>query len=253
MTRTPMTRTVAIMQPYLLPWIGYFQLMAAADHFLIYDDVTFIKGGYINRNTLLTRQGRQPFTLPVAGISPNRAIADHRLAAGPKKLLRSIEVAYGRAPCFEQIMPILTDALGGPDACPGGDLGAFLARQLRVLADALGLTARPGWQITRSSALADDKAHRDRRAADRVLALTRDLNGDHYVNAPGGRALYDPATFHAAGVRLSFLESTPRPWPQWNSDAPFDPYLSIIDPLMFTGLTGTRARLADYHLDTPSA
>ena len=44
---------LAIMQPYLFPYIGYFQLMNAADEFVVYDNIKYTKKGWINRNRIL--------------------------------------------------------------------------------------------------------------------------------------------------------------------------------------------------------
>jgi hypothetical protein len=56
---------LAVMQPYLFPYIGYFQLINAVDKFVIYDDVNFIKQGWINRNTILVQEKRHLFTVPL--------------------------------------------------------------------------------------------------------------------------------------------------------------------------------------------
>ena len=99
---------LAIMQPYFLPYLGYFQLMAAVDRFVVYDDVRFIKGGWINRNRILVKGRDHLLTVPLSGASPNRNINEIQLTtqtAWKKKLLRTVELAYRRAPYFEQIFP----------------------------------------------------------------------------------------------------------------------------------------------------
>lgn len=58
---------LGIMQPYFLPYIGYFQLMKAVDRYVIYDDVNYIKGGWINRNNLLVNGRKQLFTIALEG------------------------------------------------------------------------------------------------------------------------------------------------------------------------------------------
>ena len=67
---------VAIMQPYFLPYIGYFQLINAVDVFVFYDDVNFIKGGWINRNNLLVNKGKYLFTIPLTEASSNNLISE---------------------------------------------------------------------------------------------------------------------------------------------------------------------------------
>ena len=65
---------IAIMQPYLFPYLGYFQLINAVDKFIVYDDVAFIKQGWINRNNILLDQKKHLFSVPVKGISSYAAI-----------------------------------------------------------------------------------------------------------------------------------------------------------------------------------
>ena len=87
---------LAIMQPYFLPYLGYWQLMARADRFVVYDDVNFIKGGWINRNRILVNGAPVYVTIPVEKVSQHKKICDCRIASGRwrEKLLRSIEMSY---------------------------------------------------------------------------------------------------------------------------------------------------------------
>ena len=65
---------LGIMQPYYLPYIGYWQLLNAVDKYVIYDDVNFIKGGWINRNRILNNGVVQYFNVPMIGSSPFKLI-----------------------------------------------------------------------------------------------------------------------------------------------------------------------------------
>ena len=65
---------IAIMQPYFMPYIGYFQLINAVDKFIIYDDVNFIKKGWINRNNILANKSKMMFTIPLKKASQNELI-----------------------------------------------------------------------------------------------------------------------------------------------------------------------------------
>src|SRR5688572_18113469 len=60
---------LAIMQPYFFPYLGYFQLIYASDKFVFYDDVNYIKSGWINRNRLLLNGEAKYFTVPLSGAS----------------------------------------------------------------------------------------------------------------------------------------------------------------------------------------
>ena len=67
---------IAIMQPYLFPYLGYFQLIAKVDKFIFYDDVFFIKNGWINRNRLIISGQQKYFTIPLLNGSSNTLIKD---------------------------------------------------------------------------------------------------------------------------------------------------------------------------------
>nr|WP_310590339.1 WbqC family protein [Dyadobacter sp. NIV53] len=74
--------TIAIMQPYIFPYIGYFQLINAVDKFIIYDDVNFINKGWINRNNILVSGQAHLFTIPLKDASQNKLIHEVELIGG---------------------------------------------------------------------------------------------------------------------------------------------------------------------------
>ena len=106
--------TIAIMQPYLFPYIGYFQLIHAVDRFIIYDDVCYINKGWINRNNILLNGAAHLFTIPLQDASQNKRICDIPLSADTKwrtKLLRLIDSAYHKAPCFGKAYPLIENLI----------------------------------------------------------------------------------------------------------------------------------------------
>src|SRR5512140_19777 len=103
-------KSIAIMQPYFLPYIGYFQLMAAVDKFVVFDDVNYINRGWINRNRLLLNGGAHTFTVPLRGASQNKLICDIELAEDDgwrDKLLRTISQSYAKTPCYAEVAPLM--------------------------------------------------------------------------------------------------------------------------------------------------
>ena len=109
---------VAVMQPYLFPYIGYWQLMNAVDQFVILDDVNYIVRGYINRNRILLHGQPYMFTIPIKKASQNRLIMDTELrfeTEDKRKLLLTIRNAYKKAPYFETVMPIIEDIILNPE------------------------------------------------------------------------------------------------------------------------------------------
>ncbi|MFT5214586.1 MAG: hypothetical protein ACI9WV_002317, partial [Patiriisocius sp.] len=101
---------IAIMQPYLFPYIGYFQMINAVDHFVFYDDVNFINRGWINRNRILVN-GKDTFiTVPLIKASQNKKINEINLFFDEKmkkKMILTIELAYKKAPYYNQVIEII--------------------------------------------------------------------------------------------------------------------------------------------------
>jgi hypothetical protein len=191
--------TVAIMQPYLFPYIGYYQLVAAADIFVFLDDVRFIKRGYLNRNRLCDANGQPvPFTLAVDRASQNRDINEHRYLPHDGRLLKTLDHLYRRQPGYSRFIPIVTELLTSI-----GDRSVATANADSVinLAGAVGIVPR-----FRFSSEIDPKP--TRRGQDRILGLCATLGASRYLNLPGGRALYDAATFAEHGLDLCFLDTT---------------------------------------------
>ena len=225
---------LAIMQPYLFPYLGYFQLIRSVDAFVLYDDVNYIKGGWINRNFILGNGEKQLFTLPLRAASPNKLINQIELA-GPQKILRSVRHSYRKAPHFDLVYPMLEDILEQKET----NLARFLDYQLRRICAHLGLEAE--WYL--SSDLRKDNAL---RGQDKVLAMCEELGARHYINVPGGKALYDKEAFAEHGLQLSFIQPRPKPYPQF--DKCFLPNLSIIDVMMFNDKVQCAALLEQYDL-----
>lgn len=225
---------LAIMQPYLFPYLGYFQLIRAVDAFVVYDDVNYIKGGWINRNYILANGDRQLITLPLQGASPNKRINQVEVG-GPHKILQSLRHSYGKAPHFDTVYPMLEDILTQTEK----NLARFLDYQLRRICDHLDL--RPQWHI--SSALDKDNGL---RGQDKVIAICEELGATHYINVPGGMALYDQPSFAARGLRLSFIQPRAVSYRQFGKS--FVPNLSIIDVMMFNDRAQCARLLEEYDL-----
>src|SRR5438477_7324862 len=129
---------LAVMQPYFLPYIGYFQLMSAVDKFVLLDDVNFITRGWINRNRIAVNGEPHWLTLPLAKASQNRLISEIELVDDPswkRKTLRTVELSYHRAPHSSEVLQLFSDILNQAR----GSLSVFLSRQLQQMADYIGI------------------------------------------------------------------------------------------------------------------
>ena len=215
---------VAIMQPYFLPYIGYWQLIAAADVFVIYDNIQYTKKGWINRNRMLVNGSPALFTLPLQD-GHAEALVDQRLIApfDHRKLLRRFEGAYRRAPHYEETLPLLTKIIYQDE----DNLFQFLLRSVMRICIHLGIST---W-IRQSSGITIDHSL---KAQDKVIAICKALKADEYLNASGGVELYDTKAFRRDALRLRFIRALPLEYPQLGH--PFVPWLSIIDVLMFNPL-----------------
>ncbi|NAW34714.1 WbqC family protein [Halomonas alimentaria] len=210
---------LAVMQPYLFPYIGYFQLIHASDLFLIYDDVAYIKQGYINRNTISSPNGVARFTIPVPGASSNKLIKELSFSSDVTKVLRTIEQSYSKAPNFAEVFPLVERVLQHEDR----SIASVCMRSYQEIFSYLGIQKR----FRKTSELDYDRTV---SAKDRLIALSHKFGADCYINTPGGRSLYFKDDFEKSGVSLKFIDTLPLQYQQENRE--FVPNLSIIDALM---------------------
>jgi len=192
--------TIAVMQPYFLPYAGYFRLFAASDLFVLYDCVQFPRRGWVHRNRLLDRLDRpQWLTLPIATAPQTVRIADLEFPADAESRL---SISARRFPALEK-NGSLVDAV----MRPRGSVVDYLEQTLALTCAQLSIPFR----AQRSSALGIDPGL---RGEDRILAICRALGADRYVNSPGGRQLYESSRFVAEGIELRFL--APYRGPEWS-------------------------------------
>ncbi|HEY6489985.1 MAG: WbqC family protein [Terracidiphilus sp.] len=214
--------TAAIMQPYFLPYIGYFQLIAAVNLFIVYDNIKYTKKGWINRNRFLCNGRDVMFSLPLKGDSDLLDIRDRRLAAdfNGGRLVNQLTAAYRKAPYFEHAFPIVEEILHQKEE----NLFQFLYHSIVLICKHIGITT----EIRISSDIPIDHSLKNQ---DKVLALCETVGSNVYVNAIGGLELYSKDDFLARNIKLKFIRSKPFQYRQFDDE--FVPWLSIVDVLMF--------------------
>ena len=161
------------MQPYFLPYIGYFQTMATADEYVIYD-VQFIKGGWINRNNILIGGRKARFTMSLKNRSANKLINQTEISDDFVKLQRTFAMNYARAPYLSPTLSLLDSILQYDER----NLARFVGHSLEVIANHLGLKCH----ILYSSSYPQGQ---DLRGQDRVIEICTRLGATRYVNAIG--------------------------------------------------------------------
>ena len=214
---------ISIMQPYFFPYIGYFQLIAHSDVFVVHDDVQYIKGGWVNRNRL--RRGGQTrwITLPILKGAHDLAINQRFYQLDPpnvRRLLRCVEAYYRSAPRFDEIFPLLQDIM----MLRNTNVASFNLNVILRLVTYLNIHTR----LVVSSELSKDEFL---TGQERIIDICKRLGATHYVNPIGGLKLYQPERFAREGIELGFLESMPVSDPRFEGATV--PNLSIIDTLMF--------------------
>jgi hypothetical protein len=213
---------VAIMQPYFFPYIGYFQLIAASDVFVLHDDVQYIKGGWVNRNRILLNGEDRMITLPVQKGAYDLPINARSYVLGNqpyKDIINLIKQAYFKAPFFQQVLPLFNDIL----MCTDKNVARFNENLIRRISDYLGIKSK----IVVSS---DMEKNNSLAGEPRVLEICQRLGATDYTNPIGGTALYHHEAFNKKGIALHFLEAQNVRYQQ-RGDA-WLPFLSIIDVMM---------------------
>jgi len=223
------------MQPYFFPYVGYFQLIRAVDLFVIYDDVTYIKQGWINRNRILLNNQAYMFTLNLIGASSFKLINQIKIGNNKEKLLKTIEQAYVKAPHYKDVMPVLRDMFLNEET----NLSRYLTYSILKVTQYLGTKT----EIIISSEI--DKQN-ELRGSEKVLHICQILNADTYINAIGGMELYSKENFRQEGIELLFIRSNPITYKQFHDE--FIPWLSIIDVMMFNSKENIDVMLKDMEL-----
>ena len=227
--------TVGIMQPYFMPYIGYWQLMAAVDKYVVFDDVNFIKRGWANRNNILLNGEPYLFSISLNGASQNKLFNEIEIADDFEKLKKTLYHSYSKAPYFVETMQLLDEIFEYADK----NLARFLYHSFQVILTYLDCKT----ELIMSSSIEKDN---QLKGKDKILDICHALLADRYINAIGGQDLYDRDEFTQNGIELKFLQTNSVPYQQYKND--FVPNLSIIDVLMFNGKEGTIKMLGEYTL-----
>lgn len=227
---------LAIMQPYFFPYIGYFQLISSVDTFLIYDDINFIKQGWINRNRILMNGKPLFFTLSLKGASSFKKICETEITGNVDKLKKTVSQAYKKAPFFTDIYPLVQEILDQRER----NLSLYVTHSIIAIAQYLGLKTC----LERSS---EKQLFQELHEQKRVIAICESYQATEYINAPGGINLYSREAFANHGTKLQFLKTGPIEYPQFS--AAFVPNLSIIDVLMHNPLDTVKEYLSQFSLE----
>lgn len=229
---------VGILQPYLLPYIGYFQLINSVDYIVIFDDVQYTKKGWINRNRFQTNGAEQKLSIPLERVSGFQNISDRNISSSydPASTINQITNAYRKAPNFPFVIEQMEKIFNFSER----NLFLFILNSIKVVNEYLEIKT----PIVVSS---DIRAAQGMRGKERVVKICQELGAKTYINPQNGRPLYDQRDFEEQGIELLFLESQLSEY--YQSQHPFLPGLSIMDVMMMESVSEIKSRLLqDYVL-----
>ena len=230
---------LAIMQPYLFPYIGYWQLINAVDTFTLYDNIQFSKNGWFHRNNILLNGQKKLFSIPLNKDSDNLNVVDRFISNEAQtqinKILSQIESSYRKAPYFNNVFSLIKNIFKHDEK----NLFKYIYNSIIQVCDYLDIKT----QIVISSSV--DINH-SLKSQEKVIAINKALNSTQYINPIGGIELYNVDIFQKENIKLNFLESEVSKYKQFKND--FIPNLSIIDVLMFNSKEEIKKMLSKYKL-----
>ena len=230
---------IAIMQPYFMPYIGYFQLISSVDEFIIYDNIQYTKKGWINRNRISVNGKDQFITIPIKKDSDYLDVSERMISDNwgkeKYKILNIIKSFYGKAPNFKEAYGLIEDCLNIEEE----NLFNFIYETILIINNFLDIKTK----IIISS---DIDIDHNLRSKNKVIEICKNRNAEIYVNSIGGISLYDKEEFKDNGIILNFIKSNPIKYQQSNSE--FIPWLSIVDVMMFNSKEKIKEYLKEYTL-----
>lgn len=231
---------LAVMQPYFFPYLGYFQLIHAVDKFVFYDDVNFIKKGWINRNRILVNQHPVYFTVPLSKVSQNSKTCETEISQKDfqiwkKKFLMTLEHNYVRSPFYLEIYNMIINLVNTHFVT----ISEMAKQSIQVILKYLNINTEIVWS-------SEIYGNANLRREERILNICLEEKTTEYINLIGGKSIYSKTDFQTEGVKLDFLEPMLKPYPQNSKE--FIPSLSIVDVLMNNSKEQVQHMLLDYEL-----
>ena len=226
------------MQPYLFPYIGYFQLIKCVDIFILLDDVTFINRGWINRNFIIVNKKKYMFTFSLKNKSQNTLIKDLELfdkKKNSKKFLKTLSINYSKTKSFSIIYPLIKDILFNNEI--------KLSRLVKISIERINPILTINTPIIFSSSISNSK---NLNGEDRIIDICKKMNANNYINLSGGIDLYDKEKFETNKLKLNFIK--PKDFVYNQNGENFLDKLSIIDVMMNNDLDNLAKLIKEYSI-----
>jgi len=239
---------LAMNQSYFFPYIGYFQLIHAVDKFILYDHLTYIKGGWIQKNRISQPNNTECFiTIPLQKRSSNKYICELPISyAHPwqKKIINQLKNAYIKSPFFNEVFHFIEELIM-KDFYLITDFNSY---SIKVIAQLLDIQTTIVQGVSIEKELNNATWPYETRTQ-RILLACQQEKADIFINAIGGKGLYSKEEFREQDVDLFFIQTEKQA--QIGESIKPMPDLSIIDALFNYGINGTKELLTAYSL-TPA-
>jgi len=228
---------VGIMQPYFLPYIGYWQLIKSVDLFVVYDNIQYTKKGWFNRNRYLLNGKDATFSVYLKKDSDLLNVNKRFLSSEfcRKKLIASFQNAYSGAPFKSEILPMVGKIIN----CPCDNLFDYIYNSIKEICQYLKIQTT----IVTSSTINIDHSLKSEQ---KVIAICKELQADTYINSISGIKLYSKQKFALENIELKFIKSKPTSYTQFNDK--FVEWLSVLDVMMFNSQKEIDKMLDEYEL-----
>jgi len=229
--------TLALMQPYFFPYIGYFELIASTERWLVFDTAQFSLQSWMYRNRILhPKEGWQYISLSLHKPSPRRSVGETSLkdpAESGAKLLRQLEHYRRKAPYYRQVCTLVEETFAETKT------KCLVELNIRSLVFSCGYIGVPfpHEKLSELNLLLPPVTY----PGQWPLEIATLLGAARYINASGGRSLFRPEDFRDRSIGLSFMPETDFRY----ECAPyvFQPHLSILDVLMWNSPQSVREHL----------
>jgi hypothetical protein len=233
---------LGIMQPYFLPYLGYFQLIFATDTWIVFDTPQYIRHGWINRNRILKPDGKdwQYISIPIKKHSREAKIKDIEISYmedWKTKITAQLSHYKIKAPYYSATMDVINQCIN----TSSNSIVDLNINAIKSVCDYLNI--KFNYNVHSHMNLTHDTPT---HAGEWALHTCTSIGAKEYINPPGGREIFDKGQFINAGIDLFFLETQFSEYNQRNKN--FIKGLSIIDVMMFNSAKEIAQMLCNFEL-----
>jgi hypothetical protein len=245
-----MQSKIGIMQPYFFPYLGYFQLIAAVDSFILYNKVSFRKKSWITRNRLLNKGTSNPFyiQIPVKKQSSNKLIEEINIDSSQKwkdSISNHLYYNYKKAHFFDPTYSFITELLNINET----NLHVYNSSIVEGICRQLGISTKIIIDNSPFEGIENELLYSEagiESKSQRIINICNYMKASTYINPIGGTSLYSKKVFAKHAIQLMFLQTNYSNYTQFNNI--HVPSLSIVDVLMHCGFDRTSALIKQYSL-----